>query len=134
MIIQLLLIAYVAFVMYRVWIHDMSIADKDTWIPLVKYLKIPPKDDTIQGTCRLYVDDDNVMDSRGELVTYSQEVPCSECNQYVYRKNGDCILYKHEPSEIVGKCVKDELMEPARCHFQNSSEKSIFSTVSSIFA
>ena len=135
MIIQLLLFFYILFILYRVVFKNMSATDKDTWKFTVDTLKIPERDDTLEGECMLFIDDDNTLNSKGELVDYTRTVPCSECNQYVYRKNGDCILYKHEPSEIVGKCVKDELMESKKCNFnQKSSSNSIFSTLSSIFA
>ena len=135
MIIQLLLFFYLLFILFRVVYMDMSAMDKGTWTFIDDTLKIPERDETLEGECMLFIDDENTMNSRGELVDYTRTVPCSECNQYVYRKNGDCILYKHEPSEIVGKCVKNENMEPKACTFhQKSSSNSIFSTLSSIFA
>lgn len=134
MFIQLLLFFYILFILYKVSFKNMDITDKDTWALKNEMLVIPIPDENLDGECILYIDDDNAMNKRGELVNYTRTVPCSECNQYVYRKNGDCILYKHEPSEIVGKCVINNDMKPKKCYFdQNSSAKSIFSTLSSIF-
>ena len=121
--------------MYKVAFNKMDITEKDTWMLKNDNLDIPEPNESINGECMLYIDDDNTMNKRGEIVDYTRTVPCSECNQYVYRKNGDCILYKYEPSEIVGKCIINHDMESKKCMFnQNASSNSIFSTLSSIFA
>ena len=63
-------------------------------------LKTPDLDSEAPGTCTFEGEDiGKVFDFKGKKIARDTKIPCSTCNQHIYKDKAGCVLFKYDFSE-----------------------------------
>ena len=134
-IILIILCAYLAFIGYKVIAYNDDVFDVKTWsLKKQKQLEIPKKlKDSDKNApakkglmCRLEQVNGKTLSSKGEAIIMDLKVPCTECNQYVYKNGNECISYEYNkkenesggPDPIMGMCTPSAIEKAHECPFK----------------
>tara|TARA_R110002073_G_C9073545_1_gene546083 strand:+ start:15 stop:509 length:495 start_codon:yes stop_codon:yes gene_type:complete len=80
--------------------------------------------------CRIEHVGGKTMNNKGEGLTMDVKVPCTECNQYIYKNRDSCITYEYDKKRneygtenpIMGTCTPAVDMEAQKCPFKTKSK------------
>lgn len=129
---------YLALVGYRVIAYNSSVIELETWaIQKTRVMKVPDKlsdsDEnapTKKGlTCRLEHVSGKTLNKDGEALGFDMTVPCTSCNQYIYRDNRKCISYEYDKElnerdnvqPIMGMCTPSRDAAAQNCPFKTDT-------------
>jgi hypothetical protein len=133
----LLICAYLGFVGYKVVSYNDNAFELSTWsLKGKREMKFPSKladDDTNAPTkkglmCRLEHVAGKTMNSNGENLIMNIKTPCTECNQFIYKNENDCITYEYDKKSneksnkepIMGMCTPSKSMKAQECPFRKN--------------
>jgi hypothetical protein len=140
-ILILLLCVYLALVGYRVTAYNDNVFEIDTWkLKTKSKLNIQPiltDTDPIAPTtkglrCRIEHVSGKTMNSNGEALTFDTDVPCTECNQYIYKNDNSCISYEYD-KEYSERDTNDPIMGTCRPHRRMPGQSCPFKTDTKTF-
>ena len=145
---------YLVLVGHRVIAYNDDVFDVSTWsLERKKTMKIPNKLSTSDETaptkkglmCRVEHVSGKTMTSKGEALIMDTKVPCTECNQFIYKSGNECIPYEYDkktneqggPDPIMGICTPSATVKAQECPFKKdkNSIKDVvpFELIKSIF-
>jgi hypothetical protein len=131
---------YLALVGYRVIAYNDSVVELETWAirNKKKVMVLPDKlsdsDDnapTKRGlTCRLEHVSGKTLNNKGEALEFDMKVPCTACNQYIYKSDRKCITYEYDKElnerdneePIMGTCTPSKDAIAQNCPFKTETK------------
>ena len=130
---------YLALVGYRVIAYNDSVIELETWaIRKKKVMVLPDKlsdsDEnapTKKGlSCRIEHVSGKTLNNKGEALGFDMKVPCTTCNQYIYKSDRKCITYEYDKElnerdneePITGICTPSNNAIAQSCPFKTETK------------
>lgn len=144
----IILCVYLAIVGYKVTAYNDNVFEVQTWsLKKKKPMKIPgklgdndPKAPKKKGLkCRLEHVSGKTLNAKGEALASDIIVPCTECNQFIYKGGNECLSYEYDKElnerdnaePIMGMCTPSKDAQAEQCPFKTKTKtfKDVFESL-----